>query len=174
MSKTEKVLIDSKFDINKYSNNMHSQQEYIDKKISRAEKKITSLSSKEKIINDIITRTSLLYEKAIEESNYKLIGIHQSNLLKQVEALGQIQEMLSKGEDLIYKYIKMNTDLDKEQANIFIKINNIDKDNDLDDNNLMKEFHQIVHQFTNDKTIDGKEINDMNMSITDKLKLKGY
>ena len=165
------TIQDETFNIVNYGNNLNKQHEYIEQKISKAEIKITSLKSKESIIDNMITRGNNQVEKYHSENNFKLAGIHSSHILTQFETLAQVQEMLIKYEDMIQKYIKMNIDIENHKINAFVKLNSSKKaesKNEEGYDKLMGAVHELMMGNQQDAT------NVMTDTVRRQLKLEGY
>ena len=167
-----------KFSLTNYGNNLNKQINYIQDKILEAERKITSLKTKEKIIDDMIDRTNRLVEKYNDEKNYKLSGINSSHILTQFETLSQVQEMLIKYEDMIQKYIKMSIDIENHKINAFAKLNSTKKENEKNDDGygkIMEAMHELMR--SNDEVnigINGPTNEALLDSVKESLKLEGY
>ncbi len=174
--KHETITKHDGFDINNYSSNLNKQLNYVFDKIEEAERKITSLKTKEKIIDDMITRTNKLVEDYIEAKNYKLSGINQSHILTQFETLAQVQEMLVKYEDMIQKYIKMSIDIENHKINAYVKLNSAKKEEKLNDEGyekLMSAMHSLVAD-QNGPEGSKQDSQPMLASVREQLKLEGY
>ena len=171
--KHETIVKDKEFDLINYSTNLNKQLNYVFDKIEEAERKITSLKTKEKIIDDMIDRTNRLVEKYNTEKNYKLAGINQSHILTQFETLAQVQEMLIKYEDMIQKYIKMSIDLENHKINAYVKLNSAKKEDKMNDEGyekLMGAMHDLVLNSSESKQ-DSPQMLD---HVREQLKLEGY
>jgi hypothetical protein len=168
------------FSLQNYGSNLNKQLNYINNKIEEAEIKITSLKSKEKIIDDMIDRSNRLVERYTEEKNYKLAGINSSYILTQFETLAQVQEMLIKYEDMIQKYIKMSIDIENHKINAFVKLNSSKKEESKNEEGyekIMNEMHKMMQNSENQGSPHelGTPSNDALLnSVKDQLKLEGY
>jgi len=157
------------FDNELYSQNLNEQVKYIKSKINEADRKITSLKSKEEIINQLISRTNFLIEKYHEEKNYKLENINNDRLLTQFETLNVVHDILNKYEDQVFKYVKMLTDIENHKLNAFVKIKNLKKEevkNDDDYGQVLQEMHNLLSQ---PQTAEGLAV-----QVQESLKLEGY
>ncbi len=157
------------FDIITYSKNLNDQISYINKKIVEYEIKLTSLKSKENIIDTMINRSNEQVEKYTKEKNFKVAGIHQSYILTQFETLGQVQEMLIRYEDMIQKSVKSLIDIENHKFNTYSKLktaNKQEKSTDEDYEKLMTAMHKMVTTPTDD--------NPMIDVVREQLKLEGY
>lgn len=137
------------FNLVNYGANLNKQLNYISEKVDGAEKKITALRTKEKIIDDMISRTNALVERYNEEKNYKLAGVNQKAILTQFETLAQVQEMLIKYEDMIQKYIKMSVDIENHKINAYVKLNSSKKEEEKNEagyEKLMGAMHELMSQ----------------------------
>lgn len=162
------------FDLVNYGNNLNKQLNYIFSKIEDSEIKITSLKSKEKIIDDMIDRSNRLVEKYSAENNHKLVGINSSHILTQFETLSQVQEMLIKYEDMIQKYIKMSIDIENHKINAFVKLNMSKKDADKNEDGYEKLMNSMHKMFSQDTESNGPSNPAMLESVRKQLKLEGY
>ena len=167
------------FSLQNYGNNLNKQLNYISGKIEEAEIKITSLKSKEKIIDDMIDRSNRLVEKYNEEKNYKLAGINSSYILTQFETLSQVQEMLIKYEDMIQKYIKMSIDIENHKINAFVKLNSSKKEDSKNEEGyekIMSEMHKLMQGQPQGNPHELGTPSNIAMldSVRDQLKLEGY
>jgi len=167
-----------KFNLINYGNNLNTQINYISNKISEAERKITSLKTKESIIDSMINRTNALVERYNEEKNYKLAGINSSVILTQFETLAQVQEMLIKYEDMIQKYIKMSIDIENHKINAFVKLNSSKKEEERTEQGyekLMGAMHELMNNNETTQTGPGGPTNPVMLdAVRDQLKLEGY
>lgn len=167
------------FSLTNYGNNLNKQVNYIQDKILEAERKITSLKTKEKIIDDMIDRTNRLVERYVEEKNYKLSGLNSSQILTQFETLSQVQEMLIKYEDMIQKYIKMSIDIENHKINAFVKLNSAKKEDIKNEDGygkIMDAMHELMRSSDEQQTIgiNGPTNEALLDSVRDSLKLEGY
>ncbi|RLA81935.1 MAG: hypothetical protein DRG78_08395 [Epsilonproteobacteria bacterium] len=170
----ETIHKDREFDLINYGTNLNKQLNYVLDKIEEAERKITSLKTKEKIIDDMITRTNTLVEDFIAAKNYKLSGINQGHILTQFETLAQVQEMLIKYEDMIQKYIKMSIDIENHKMNAYTKLTSAKKEDKMNDEGyekLMSAMHGLVSDSKQDSKQDSPQMLD---AVRDQLKLEGY
>jgi len=179
----ETILSDGKtnnynFDLVNYGNNLNNQKIYISGKITSCEIKLTSLKSKEAIIDKMISSSSNQLDKANEEQNYKIAGVISRNLTGQFETLSAIQEMLIKYEDMIQKYVKMNIDIENHKINAFTKLES-SKKTDLKEGNDYGKLMAAVHKMIDNQ--DGSIHSDqtgtnvpMMDEVRQQLKLEGY
>lgn len=165
-----------KFDILNYQYNLNEQVTYIKNKMESYEIKLTSLKSKEKIIDDMIRRSNMLVEKYTNESNFKLVSIHSNTILTQFETLSQVQEMLIKYEDMIQKYIKMVVDIENHKINAYTKLTNNKKEDEKNEEGyekLMSAMHALVQEKAEGHTSDVSHPALLD-TVTEQLKLEGY
>lgn len=167
------------FNLINYGSNLNKQLNYIQSKIDGAEKKITALRTKEKIIDDMIHRTNDLVERYNEEKNYKLAGVNQKAILTQFETLAQVQEMLIKYEDMIQKYIKMSVDIENHKINAYVKLNSSKKEEEKTEQGyekLMGAMHQLISSQTQDpeQGPGGPTNPAMLEAVKKQLNLEGY
>jgi len=162
------------FDLVNYGYNLNRQLNYISSKIEDSEIKITSLKSKEKIIDDMIDRSNRLVEKYTMENNHKLAGINSSHILTQFETLSQVQEMLIKYEDMIQKYIKMSIDIENHKINAFTKLNASKKEANKNEDGYDKLMNAMHEMLTKDTGPEGPSNPAMMDSVREQLKLEGY
>ncbi len=169
---------DGTFDILHYSDNIQTQNDFIQTKIQASERKLTSLKSKETIINNMITRTGLKIEKAIEEDNQKIATINQKYVLDYFETLAMVQEMIMKYEDLIYRYVKMKLDIENNKINAYVKLkaaNKAEKGSDGDYNEMVEAFQEMVkNQGSGGVNGTNGTNTDMLEHVKNELKLEGY
>jgi acyl-ACP thioesterase len=163
---------EGKFNIHHYSENINSQVEYVEEKKQHLEKKLTSLKNKEDIVNMMITRTGNQIDKYFDEKNFKMVSVQQGHLTTQFETMSLIQDIVIKYENMVQSYIKMRIDIENHKINAYVKIKNADKAIEKDDTGYNK-IMEAVHNMTNDKTGTISNV-DMNATIEEKLKLKGY
>ena len=157
------------FDLIHYGENLNTQTNYISSKIKDCEKKLTSLKSKEDIINTMILKTNNQIEKYTDENNWKLVGINNSQILTQFETLSLVQEMLCKYEDMIQRYIKMSIDIENHKINAYVKIKGTQKDEKATEEgfeSLMSAMHKLTTQ--------PQENEAMTAHVKQQLKLEGY
>jgi len=104
-----------------YNREMNAKKVEITDKISQLERKLTKHTLKEgmldKIINDTYTEMTNL-----SPNEFTRRGQKQSILIKQLEALGVLQDTLMKFEDMIQKYHKIILDIENNKLNSFLKI----------------------------------------------------
>jgi len=169
----ETITSDSEFNIINYGFNLNKQLNYISDKIKAAEIKITSLKTKEKIIDDMIVRSNESVEHYTTEKNFKLAGIHSSYILTQFETLAQVQEMLIKYEDMIQKYIKMTIDIENHKINAHVKLTNAKKEDNKNEDSYEKLMGQM-HELINTQTQSPGSSPVLLDSVKEQLKLEGY
>jgi len=120
---------------NTYELNMSNKRREITLKIDELEKKIQKHSIKEGMLDKIITQTSTELDN-LSPNEFTRRGQKQSALIKQLEALGVLQDTLMKYEDMIQKYHKIVMDIDNNKLNGFIKIQNLSKEEEEVDEGL--------------------------------------
>ena len=164
-----------------YSNDIEKQKEELNSKINILENKLIDLEIKENMINNIITRTNATLEN-IDPGNFKWIGQTQSNLMKQIESLGMVKDIIIKYEDLIMKYRKMIIDIDEKKMVNRLKIASLQKEEEEKETALTEVLSEVQEIF---KNTSGSEVipnfNDPNnpqvallSSLHDELKQEGY
>ena len=127
-----------------YSDNLDEQKTAINKKINAYEEKLVSLEMKEMMLNNIITRTNNLLEN-IDPGNFRLIGQTQSNLMKQIENLGLLKDIIIKYEDMIFKYRKVLLEINEEALNNRVKINQLEKEEKKVEDDVGSVLNEIQH-----------------------------
>ncbi len=173
----ETLTKEGTFDILHYSENIQTQLDFISGKIQSCENKISSLKAKETIINNMINRTGIKIESAIDEDNQKIATMNQKYVLDYFETLSMVQEMLMKYEDLIYKYIKMRLDIENNKINAYVKLKAANKevkkeDGEYDD--MMKAMHDMFNKPKGGAGGTVGENKDMIDHVKNQLKLEGY
>jgi hypothetical protein len=155
------------FNLQEYNGSIENLLSDINSKLKDYDIKLNSLKNKENIINTMINRTNLQLEKYYEEKNYKLMGVYNGYILTQMEALGQMQEMIIKFEDQIFKYRKMISDLHNNKLNAHLKINVAKEDDNNSYSDLNETFKQLASKFS-------EEEGGLGAYAKKQLKLEGY
>ena len=156
------------FDFKAMSNNFNGVLLEISEKLQSSKFKLTALKDKEEILIKMINITNSQMETTPKE-NFKLIGIYQSQLMKQFESLNLWQESLMKYEDLIQRYLKMKIDIENHKLNSFAKIKNLYKVADAAEegfDTLLKNIHNI--------TSNNSGVVDLQQEALQQLKIAGY
>jgi len=130
-----------------YSTNLNTQKIAIQEKIDNYERKLVDLEIKEGMLNNIITRTNATLEN-IDPSNFKWVGQTQSNLMKQIENLGLLKDIIIKYEDMIFKYRRILLEINEKDLGNRIKINSllVEEKKDEDSINTVLSDIQLLFQ----------------------------
>lgn len=118
-----------------YSNDLAIQKKAIQAKINNYESKLVDLEIKETMLNNIITRTNSTLENIVP-SNFKWIGQTQVNLMKQLENLGLLKDIIIKYEDMIFKYRKILLEINEKDLGNRIRINTVLQEEIKDEDNI--------------------------------------
>ena len=167
----ETINKDETFNLLNYSSTLDEQKKYIKVKIEEADRKLTSLKTKEEIINTMINRTNMAIEDYATEKNYKLMGINNGHLLSQFETLSLVQEMLIKYEDQIQKYVKLLLDIENNKLSAVTKVKAMSKTDKVDDDNfsgIVSEMHKLMQSNLPNAQ------NQMLDHVKNQLQLEGY
>jgi len=159
MADIQKIDEAPNIDYDDYSNNLNNQKEAIQAKIENYERKLLDLEIKENMLNNIITRTNATLEN-IDPSNFKWLGQTQSNLMKQLENLGLLKDIIIKFEDMIFKYRKILLEINEKDLGNRIKINSLLVEEQKEEesiNTVLSDIQNLLHN-TNEAS-DGSEIN---------------
>jgi hypothetical protein len=158
------------FDFKAMSKNFDNVLLEINDKLKSAQIKLTALKDKEDILMKMINITNSQMETTPKE-NFKLIGIYQSQLMKQFESLNLWQESLMKYEDLIQRYLKMRIDIENHKLNSFAKIKSLYKAADEAEegfDTLLKNIHNITSGASSNGIV------DLQHEAMQQLKIAGY
>jgi hypothetical protein len=118
-----------------YSNDLNTQKEAIQIKIDNHERKLIDLEMKETMLNNIITRTNATLE-SIDPGNFKWMGQTQANLMKQIENLGLLKDIIIKYEDMIFKYRKVLLEINEKDLGNRIRINTLLQEEHKEEDNI--------------------------------------
>jgi len=142
MSKKNPESKEEIVDYESYSEEVQEDIEAIQNKLNSLQSKLVSLEIKEQIINNIITRTNATLE-SIDPKNFKWIGQTQSNLMKQIESLGLVKDIVIKYEDMILKYRKMLNDIKERKINNRLKLANLFKESEEKETNVAMVLEEV-------------------------------
>jgi len=135
-----------------YDNDLEDQKTAINAKISSYEHKLVDLEIKESMLNNIITRTNSQLEN-IDPTNFKWVGQTQSNLMKQIENLGLLKDIIIKYEDMIFKYRKTLIEMNEKSLANRVKVNSLLAEEKKEDDNINTILQNIQNMIdgNNDK-----------------------
>lgn len=170
--------------IDDYNDNIQQEARQITTKINSLENKLVKLELKESMIDNIITRTNALLE-SIDPKNFKWIGQTQSNLMKQIESLGLIKDIIIKYEDMILKYRKMLIDIEEKKVMNRFKLAALyqeEEEKDIEINEILSQVQELLGSSKSQKNNDIKDNstnsqeneNPMIETIMQELKEEGY
>ncbi len=117
-------------------------------KLQTLEKKVSKHELKEGMLDRIINETYTEMDN-LEGSEFTRRGQKQVILIKQMEALSILQDTLLKYEDMIFRYQKMLIDLENNKLNSFLKIENLKKEEKINDDNIAEVLTAIQEQLKN-------------------------
>jgi len=135
VNNTEEVDTAPTINYNSYSQDLETQKAAIQSKIEAHERKLVDLEIKETMLNNIITRTNATLE-GIDPGNFKWIGQTQSNLMKQIENLGLLKDIIIKYEDMIFKYRKVLLEMNEKDLGNRIRINGMLQEEKKEEDNI--------------------------------------
>lgn len=120
---------------NNYASEIEIEKNHVQEKITALEVKLADLELKERMINGIITRTNASLEH-MDPNNFKWVGQTQTNLMKQIENLGLVKDIIIKYEDMILKYRNILIGIAEKKITNRVKIANLQKEEAKQDNNI--------------------------------------
>ncbi len=121
------------------------QRKELNVKVDSLEKKLRKHELKEAMLDRIINGTYVELDN-LKENEFTRRGQKQSILIKQMEALGLLQDTLLKYEDAIFKYRKMLIDIENNKLNSFLKIENLKKEEKINDDSISEVLMAIQEQ----------------------------
>ena len=139
-----------------YSTDLNTQKIAIQEKINNYERKLVDLEIKEGMLNNIITRTNATLEN-IDPSNFKWVGQTQSNLMKQIENLGLLKDIIIKYEDMIFKYRRILLEINEKDLGNRIKINSLlveEKKDEDSINTVLSDIQLLLQREPNQDNLD--------------------
>jgi hypothetical protein len=140
---------------NIYSQDLNTQKAAIQSKIEAHERKLVDLEIKETMLNNIITRTNATLE-SIDPGNFKWIGQTQANLMKQIENLGLLKDIIIKYEDMIFKYRKVLLEINEKDLGNRIRISTVlqeEKKEEENINTVLADIQEMLKGGVTDTTI---------------------
>ncbi len=120
-------------------------------KVSSLEKKLNKHELKEGMLDRIINETYTEMDN-LSENEFTRRGQKQSILIKQMEALSILQATLLSYEDMIYKYQRILIDIENNKLNSFLKIENLKKEEKINDDSIAEVLVAIQEQLKNGST----------------------
>jgi len=153
---------------NMYSENLGAQTSAIQEKINNHELKLVDLEMKEQMLNRIIMRTNAILEN-IEPSNFKWIGQTQANLMKQIENLGLLKDIIIKYEDMIFKYRRVLLENNEKDLGNRLKINTVLKEEEVKEDSVTTVLNDLQLLLKNNAVSETME-NDNGNALINELK----
>jgi len=150
---------DEIININNYNAEIEEDITAISNKIRNLDTKLIQLEIKEQMINNIITRTNATLE-SIDANNFKWIGQTQANLMKQIESLGLIKDIIIKYEDMILKYRKMLNDIKERKMSNRFKIANLFKEQEESESDVTMVLEEVQKLLNGSSTINSTKNED--------------
>lgn len=120
---------------NNYATEIQEEKTKVQEKLTALEVKLVDLELKERMINGIITRTNASLEH-MDPTNFKWVGQTQTNLMKQIENLGLVKDIIIKYEDMILKYRNILIGIAEKKITNRVKIVNLQKEEAKAENNI--------------------------------------
>lgn len=157
-----------------YENNIEKQKQEIEEKIKNLEIKLTILSNKETMLNDIINKINFELNET-DPKHFKLIGQLRSTLTKHIESLSLVMDMIFKVEDLIQKYRKMLIDIENQKVNNIFKILKEDEEVNEDITEILTTINSLISKDSSKNTtaqVDDKS--PLLIEVEEELKNSGY
>ena len=133
MANTESNIVEINY--NNYSAEIEVEKNHVQEKLTALEVKLVDLELKERMINNIITRTNASLEH-MDPTNFKWVGQTQTNLMKQIENLGLVKDIIIKYEDMILKYRNIMIGIAEKKITNRVKIVNLQKEEAKAENNI--------------------------------------
>jgi len=166
MANTQEMDSAPNINYENYSENLDSQRNAIQVKIDNYERKLVDLEIKEGMLNNIITRTNATLEN-IDPSNFKWMGQTQSNLMKQIENLGLLKDIIIKFEDMIFKYRRILLEINEKDLGNRIKINSLIVEEKKDEDNINTVLSDIQLLLQREPNQNDLEISDNSNNSSD-------
>jgi len=142
-------------------------------KIESLEKKLNKHELKEGMLDRIIGETYTEMDN-LNENEFTRRGQKQSILIKQMEALSILQTTLLSYEDMIFKYQKILIDIENNKLNSFIRIENLKKEEKLNDNTISELLQSIQKQLKGGMSGSTSAVNPLIEEIQQELKDANY
>ncbi len=114
-------------------------------KVQGLEKKLSKHELKEGMLDRIIAETYTEMDN-LSKNEFTRRGQKQSILIKQMEALSILQQTLLNYEDMIFKYQKILIDIENNKLNSFLKIENLKKEEKINDDSIADVLLAIQEQ----------------------------
>ncbi len=114
-------------------------------KVQSLEKKLSKHELKEGMLERIINETYVEMDN-LQSNEFSRRGQKQSILIKQMEALSILQATLLSYEDMIFKYQKILIDIENNKLNSFLKIENLKKEEKINDDSIAEVLIAIQEQ----------------------------
>jgi hypothetical protein len=173
------VIQDEKVQINytEYSKDIEEEKTKVKEKLVSLDNKLVDLELKERMINNIITRTNATLEN-MDSSNFKWMAQTQTNLMKQIENLGLVKDIIIKYEDMILKYRNILINIAEKKITNRVKIANLEREEEKQDNNIT-ELMSNIQDILAGRSMEGMEIPSEQgqlflSQIEDELEKDGY
>lgn len=177
MATEENKVVQINYD--NYAAEMEVEKNHVQEKLTSLEVKLVDLELKERMINGIITRTNASLEH-MDPTNFKWVGQTQTNLMKQIENLGLVKDIIIKYEDMILKYRNIMISIAEKKITNRVKIVNLQKEEAKQENNigdLMVSIQDMLNGVPRDGPIDvpAQENSQLFLSsIEEELEKDGY
>ena len=139
-----------------YAEEIQEEKAKVTEKLIALEVKLVDLEMKERMINNIITRTNATLEN-MDPTNFKWVGQTQTNLMKQIENLGLIKDIIIKYEDMILKYRNILIGIAEKKITNRVKIVNLQKEEAKQENNI-GDLMVSIQDMLSGKTPEGMNI----------------
>jgi len=131
----EIVPNDVEINYHDYKEEIVREQTEVQAKINELEIKLVDLELKERMIDSIISRTNATLLN-IPADNFKWMGQTQSNLMKQIENLGLVKDIIIKYEDMILKYRNVLISIIEKKITNRVKIVSLQKEEKQAENSI--------------------------------------
>ncbi len=142
-------------------------------KVQSLEKKLKKHELKEGMLDRIINETYTEMDN-LGANEFTRRGQKQSILIKQMEALGILQATLLSYEDMIFKYQKILIDVENNKLNSFLKIENLKKEEKINDDSIADLLVVIQEQLKGGSTSSAIGVNPLLDEIQQELKDANY
>ncbi len=142
-------------------------------KVQSLEKKLSKHELKEGMLDRIINETYTEMDN-LNPSEFTRRGQKQSILIKQMEALGILQQTLLSYEDMIFKYQKILIDIENNKLNSFLKIENLKKEEKLNDDSISDILIAIQEQLRDSSSSSSIGVNPLIDEIQKELADANY
>ncbi len=142
-------------------------------KINDLEKKLKRNELKEGMLDRIINETYTEMDN-LQSNEFTRRGQKQSILIKQMEALSILQGTLLSYEDMVFKYRKILIDIENNKLNSFLKIENLKKEEKLNDDSISEVLMAIQEQLQSGSTESTAGVNPLLAEIQKELEESDY